>query len=362
LNVFEIRCKSRFFCLFSNKNFAYFFCIHSFLYAFTNKQSRESTKFALNLQDVLVRIHDNITQLPAINHPIITVGTFDGVHIGHQRIIQRINQLAQEVNGESVLLTFNPHPRIVLFPEDENIKLITTTDEKNNTLAQFGLQHVIHLPFEKTFSRLSAQEYVRDFLVNHIGLHTIVIGYDHRFGRNRQGDLNLLKELSPVYGFNVEEIAAQTIDDINVSSTKIRHAIQAGDMEQANEFLGHPFVINGTVVKGEQIGRTIGFPTANVYIGDQYKILPKNGVYRVKVVLKNIVYSGIMNIGVKPTLLGNVQRPTTEVHLFEFNEDIYGAHLTILPEQFIREEQKFDSLHLLKAQIQQDILAVQKVF
>jgi riboflavin kinase / FMN adenylyltransferase len=309
-----------------------------------------------------LKIHDDIHQLPPLHNPIVTVGTFDGVHIGHQRIIQRINQLAKEVGGESVLLTFNPHPRIVLFPDDEDIKLITSSEEKNEMLEKFGLQHVIHLPFEKSFSRLSAQEYIRDFLVNGIGLHTIVIGYDHRFGRNRQGDLSLLKELSPVYGFNVEEIAAQTIEDINVSSTKIRLALLDGNIALANEFLGHPFSINGKVVKGEQIGRTIGFPTANVYVEDSYKILPKNGVYGVKVVLYGKTYAGIMNVGIKPTLPGQSQRPTVEVHLFDFEGDIYGERLTILPEQFIRAEQKFDSLHELKAQIQQDILAVQKVF
>ncbi len=308
-----------------------------------------------------MKIHDDITLLPRLNRPVVTVGTFDGVHIGHQKILKRINQLANEVNGESVLLTFNPHPRIVLFPDDENIKLITTTEEKNHMLHQFGLQHVIHLPFEKSFSRLSAQEYVRDFLVNHIGVHTIVIGYDHRFGRNRQGDLSLLKELSPVYGFQVEEIAAQTIDDINVSSTKIRQAIQAGDLEQANEFLGHPFMLNGEVVLGEQIGRTIGFPTANIAIRDSYKILPKNGVYSVTVTCEGLSYSGIMNIGIKPTVHNTNNRPSVEVHLFDFSGDLYGKTLTLYPQHFIREEQKFESLHALKAQIHHDILNVQKV-
>jgi riboflavin kinase / FMN adenylyltransferase len=308
-----------------------------------------------------VQIHDDITQLPRFNRPIVTVGTFDGVHIGHQQILKRINHIAREVDGESVLLTFNPHPRIVLFPNDENIKLITTTDEKNQTLKKFGLQHVIHLPFEKSFSMLSAQEYIRDFLVNRIGVHTIVIGYDHRFGRNRQGDLNLLQELGPVYGFNVEEIAAQTIDDINVSSTKIRHAIQSGDIVQANEFLGHPFMLTGEVVAGEQIGRTIGFPTANVAINDVYKIPPKNGVYRAGALIDGIHYSGIMNIGTKPTFHNTTKRPSIEIHLFSFTGDLYGKSITLFPQQFIRDEQKFDSLHTLKAQIQQDILKVQQL-
>jgi riboflavin kinase/FMN adenylyltransferase len=234
-----------------------------------------------------LKIHENIELLPHIKNPIVTVGTFDGVHVGHQKIIARINEIAQNIGGESVLLTFNPHPRLVLFPDDENIKLITTTDEKNEILASLGLNHVIYLPFEKEFSQLSAQEYVRDFLVNKIGVHTMVIGYDHHFGRNRLGNLALLKELSTVYDFQVEEISALAIDEINVSSTKVRNSLLEGNISLANEYLGHPFTLNGVVIKGEQIGRTIGFPTANVFIKDKYKIIPKSGVYSVEVVFNN---------------------------------------------------------------------------
>jgi riboflavin kinase/FMN adenylyltransferase len=304
-----------------------------------------------------VKIHENIDSLPRIKKPIVTVGTFDGVHVGHQKIIARINELAKQEGGESVLLTFNPHPRLVLFPEDENIKLITTTDEKNAILESLGLNHVIYLPFEKSFSLLSAQEYVRDFLVNKIGVHTMVIGYDHHFGRNRLGNLALLKELSLVYNFKVEEISAHAIDAINVSSTKVRSALLEGNIVQANEYLGHPFTLSGTVEKGSQIGRTIGYPTANLHIKDTYKILPKLGVYSVEVIFNNERLKGMMNIGSKPTINNDeVSKMTIEVHIFDFSQNIYDNPITIIPSHYIREEQKFSNVEELKIQLAVDKL------
>jgi riboflavin kinase / FMN adenylyltransferase len=304
-----------------------------------------------------VKIHENIDSLPRIKKPIVTVGTFDGVHVGHQKIIARINELAKQEGGESVLLTFNPHPRLVLFPDDENIKLITTTDEKNAILESLGLNHVIYLPFEKSFSLLSAQEYVRDFLVNKIGVHTMVIGYDHHFGRNRLGNLALLKELSLVYNFKVEEISAHAIDAINVSSTKVRSALLEGNIVQANEYLGHPFVLSGIVEKGQQIGRTIGYPTANIYIKDTYKILPKLGVYSVEVIFNNERLKGMMNIGSKPTIKNvEASKMTIEVHIFNFNQNIYDKQITIIPSHYIREEQKFSNVEELKIQLAADKL------
>ncbi len=304
-----------------------------------------------------MKIHENIDSLPRIKKPIVTVGTFDGVHVGHQKIIARINELAKQEGGESVLLTFNPHPRLVLFPEDENIKLITTTDEKNAILESLGLNHVIYLPFEKSFSLLSAQEYVRDFLVNKIGVHTMVIGYDHHFGRNRLGNLALLKELSLVYNFKVEEISAHAIDAINVSSTKVRSALLEGNIVQANEYLGHPFTLSGTVEKGSQIGRTIGYPTANLHIKDTYKILPKLGVYSVEVIFNNERLKGMMNIGSKPTINNDeVSKMTIEVHIFDFSQNIYDNPITIIPSHYIREEQKFSNVEELKIQLAVDKL------
>ncbi len=301
-----------------------------------------------------MKIHENIELLPHIKNPIVTVGTFDGVHVGHQKIIARINEIAQNIGGESVLLTFNPHPRLVLFPDDENIKLITTTDEKNDILASLGLNHVIYLPFEKEFSRLSAQEYVRDFLVNKIGVHTMVIGYDHHFGRNRLGNLALLKELSTVYDFQVEEISALAIDEINVSSTKVRNSLLEGNISLANEYLGHPFTLNGVVIKGEQIGRTIGFPTANVFVKDTYKIIPKSGVYGVEVVFNKGRLKGMMNIGFKPTLNKSLNDLSIEVHIFDFDQMIYDQPITVYPKHFIRGEQKFSNIEALKNQLEID--------
>lgn len=298
-----------------------------------------------------MKIHDNIALLSYIKNPIVTVGTFDGVHVGHQKIIKRIIEIAKNEGGESVLLTFNPHPRLVLFPDDENIKLITTTDEKNELLASLGLDHVIYLPFEKEFSRLSAQEYVRDFLVNKIGVHTMVIGYDHHFGRNRLGNLALLKELSSVYDFKVEEISALAIDEINVSSTKVRNSLLDGNIALANEYLGHPFMLNGVVVSGDQLGRTIGFPTANIFIKDKHKIVPKCGVYSVEIMFNKVRFKGMMNIGYKPTINELNHRLSIEVHLFDFSEDIYDQQLTLFPVQFIREEQKFNTIEDLKNQL-----------
>lgn len=294
-------------------------------------------------------IHRSINEIAKINNPILTVGTFDGVHIGHQKIISRINEIAKEKGGESVLLTFHPHPRLVLFPDDDSLKLINTIDEKTSLLDQFKLDHVIYMAFEKQLSRMTPVEYVRDILVNKIGINTIVIGYDHHFGRNREGDIDLLRELGPIYDFEVIEISAQDIDDITVSSTKVRKAIEEGEIRTATEFLGHKFTLSGTVVKGQQIGRELGFPTANLQISDPNKIVPGNGVYAVKGKVNGQILRGMLNIGVKPTL-GNRDQ-SIEVHFFEFNEDLYGQEVTIEFVDRIRDEKKFENLQALKSQL-----------
>lgn len=300
-----------------------------------------------------MKVHKDINLISGIQKPILTVGTFDGVHIGHQSIISRINELADKLGGESVLLTFHPHPRMVLFPDDDTLKLINTIDEKLDLLARYGLKHVINIPFVKEFSRMSPVEYVRDILVNQIGIDTIVIGYDHHFGRNRQGNLKLLQELAPLYEFNVEEISAQDIDEITVSSTKVRKSILDGDIKSANEFLGYRFMLSGKVVKGKQIGRAIGFPTANLFIEDKHKIIPKNGVYIVNVKFENNEYKGILNIGINPTVNEN-SVTSIEVHLLDVDIDLYGEYITLFFVDRIRDEQKFDNLEDLKKQIEID--------
>ncbi len=282
---------------------------------------------------------------------MVTTGTFDGVHIGHQSILRRLKEIAHEVKGETVLLTFWPHPRQVLY-NDQDLRLIQTLEERQEKLAEVGVDHLIIHPFTKDFSRLTSLEFIRDQLVNGIHTHRLVIGYNHQFGRNREGSFEHLKEYAPVYGFEVEEISAQDIDQVNVSSTKIREALAKGDILTANQYLGDPFRISGQVVKGDQIGRTLGYPTANIEIPESYKLIPSQGVYAVKVLIEGFAYKGMLNIGNRPTLNGTDQR--IEVHLFDFNKDIYNKWVRIEFVDFLREDVKFDSLNELKNQLSID--------
>lgn len=301
-----------------------------------------------------MNVFKDFDELAKIPNPILTIGTFDGVHLGHQKIIEKLNTVASKHGGESVLFTFYPHPRMVLFPENHGLKLIQTQVEKLAKLERIGLQNVIVHPFTKEFSRLTAIEFVRDYLVAKLNVKTIVIGYDHQFGKNREGSLSLLQELAPIYDFNVVEIAAQDIEDVNVSSTKIRKALTSGDVGTANEFLGEPFEIAGTVVHGEEIGRSIGYPTANIEIESELKLIPKNGVYAVRCVLDNqSEYFGLLNIGNRPSV-NNEGIQTIEVHLLDFKGDLYNKTLTIKLISYLRAEEKFTSLAALKAQINKD--------
>lgn len=304
-------------------------------------------------------VHRSINEIAKIDNPILTVGTFDGVHIGHQKIIARINEIAKEKGGESVLLTFHPHPRLVLFPDDDSLKLINTIEEKTVLLDGFGLDHVIYMAFEKELSRMSPVEYVRDILVNKIGVSTVVIGYDHHFGRNREGDIELLRELGPIYDFDVIEIPVQEVDEISVSSTKVRRAIEQGEINFANEFLGHTFSLTGTVIEGKRVGREIGFPTANIKLNDPNKIVPGKGVYAVKGKAGGQELNGMLNVGVKPTIGENQQ--TIEVHFFEFNDDLYNQEVKIEFIERIRDEQKFENLEQLKDQLQKDQEEAQRI-
>jgi len=301
-----------------------------------------------------LKIIKNLDEIVSIPSPVLTIGTFDGVHIGHQRIINQLNEVGQVKDGESVLFTFYPHPRMVIFPENHGLKLIQTQEEKLQKLSRMGLQNVIVYPFTKDFSRLTGTQFVRDFLVNKLNVKTIVIGYDHQFGRNREGTLKLLHELSPVYGFDVIEIEAQDIDDVNVSSTKIRSAIAEGDIQTANSYLGEPFQINGKIIKGKQIGRKIGFPTANLSIENELKLLPKNGAYAVRCTLENgVMHFGLLNIGVRPTVSIH-KNLSIEVHILDFSGDIYGQNLQVELLDFLRDEKKFLTLEELKTQITTD--------
>lgn len=297
------------------------------------------------------------TQLPVpgqIINPVVTIGTFDGVHLGHGKILDRVKQRAGEINGQSVVITFDPHPRKIIFPFDENLKLLNTQQEKILNLSGNKIDHLIVIPFTKEFSRMTAMEFVRDVLVNQIGVNELIIGYDHHFGRNREGSIANLVEMAALFGFKVEEIPAKLINEAAISSTKIRNAILTGDIQTANEFLGYKFELSGTVVKGEQLGRNLGFPTANLQLTDLDKIIPARGVYRVDVQLEDKLLPGVMNVGYKPTVSkGNSL--TVEVHVLDFNQDLYGKSISIRLLQKIREERKFNSLNDLKEQISKDV-------
>jgi len=301
-----------------------------------------------------VNVFKGFEQVNNISRPILTIGTFDGVHLGHQKIIQQLNEIAENVNGESVLFTFYPHPRMVLFPDNHGLKLIQTQAEKLQKLQRTGLKNVVVYPFSNDFSRVSAVNFIRDFLVNELNVHTVIIGYDHQFGKNREGSLSLLQELAPIYDFNVIEIKAQDIDDVNVSSTKIRTALTSGDIMTANKYLGEPFELTGKVVHGQKIGRSLGYPTANLDLESDVKIIPKDGVYFVKVYLEQRKpFIGILNIGMRPTIYDN-EHQTIEVHILDFKEEIYGKHLTLVLLERLRNEIKFDSKDQLQEQIIKD--------
>ena len=282
---------------------------------------------------------------------IVTLGTFDGVHIGHKKIIEKIILNAAIHDCESLILTFFPHPRMVL-QEKSEIRLLNTLDEKILLLENTGLDNLIIHPFDESFSRLTAEEFVSEILVGKLNVHKIIIGHDHRFGRNRTADINDLILFGVQYGFEVEQISAQEIDAVAVSSTKIRNALNDGNIALANQFLGYHYCLNGTVVHGKQLGRTIGYPTANIKIDQDYKLLPKIGVYAVKSTIGNQTVFGMMNIGNNPTLGENSL--TIEVHYFDLDIDLYGQTVAIFILFFLRDEQKFGSLDLLKGQLSKD--------
>ena len=292
--------------------------------------------------------HTNANTFSGSKNTVVTIGTFDGVHIGHQKIV---NRLVNQAELDSVILTFFPHPRMVL-QQDNTIKLLHTIEEKTTVLEQLGLDHLVIHPFTKEFSRLTAQQFVENILVNQLKAKKIIIGYDHRFGRNRTADISTFKDFGEQYGFVVEEITKQDVDDVAVSSTKIRTALQKGQIEKANAFLGQPYMLTGTIVKGKGIGKTLGYPTASIQIEEAYKLIPKNGVYIVKTNFKGITYFGMMNIGTNPTVGGKSQ--TIETYFFNMDTDLYGSKMTIQMLKRIRDEKKFASVDQLIEAMQND--------
>jgi len=313
----------------------------------------DSTEYIKSTKFNDLKVYYSLEEVPEIKNPVITLGTYDGVHQGHQQIIDFLTKSAKKINGETVLFTFHPHPRMVLHPDDHNLELIQDIDRRIECLADSGIDHLILFPFTKDFSRISATEFVRNILVNALNVKLLTIGYNHHFGRNREGNIELLRELAPVYNFEVEEIPAFRLDELSVSSTKIRKALKSGDIKTANQYLGRPFRFKGEVVHGDQLGTKIGFPTANIGNVVDYQIIPGNGVFAVKVKLDGSIFEGMLNIGTRPTVTNSTER-RLEVHLFDFNEDIYGKEVELFLLDRIREEKTFLSIDDLKTQLQKD--------
>jgi riboflavin kinase/FMN adenylyltransferase len=300
-----------------------------------------------------MKVYKHLSEFNPIKNAVVTTGTFDGVHIGHQKIIHRVKEIAHQIAGESVIITFHPHPRLVLFPEDNHLKMLNTLPEKIQLLAASGIDHLIIIPFTKEFSRLSSVDFIQQILVDQIGTKKLVIGYDHHFGKNREGSFPQLVAFGEKYHFEVVETPAFELNGTAISSTKIRKALAVGDTEMAALFLGTPFVLTGKVIHGNKLGRTIGFPTANLAIEQATKILPEIGVYAVKVKINDLVYSGVMNVGKKPTVM-QTDAISVEVFIFDFSADIYDQVISVSVYHRLRGEQRFESVDLLKQQLAKD--------
>lgn len=298
-----------------------------------------------------MKIFHSINDFEFTKKTILTLGTFDGVHIGHRKILEKITQSTNDGEFESLVLTFFPHPRMVL-QEQSQVKVLNTIEEKIDLLENIGIQNLVIHPFDEAFSRLTAQEFVKTVLVNQFHIQKIIIGYDHRFGRNRTANIDDLITYGKLYDFEVEQISAQEIDAISISSTKIRKALLAGNMDLANEYLGYNYSLTGIVLKGKQLGRTIGFPTANLKIAEDFKLIPQNGVYIVKSIINQRIIFGMMNIGFNPTVEG--ENLSIEIHYFDFDGDLYEQHVTVSLLHYLRPEQKFESVSFLKKQLDKD--------
>ncbi|MBU1009866.1 MAG: bifunctional riboflavin kinase/FAD synthetase [Bacteroidetes bacterium] len=299
-----------------------------------------------------MKIYYDINAFVPVPNAVVTVGTFDGVHLGHQAIFNKMIEEASEINGETVVITFHPHPRIVLQLESSNLRFISTQEMKIRRLANMGIQNLIIIPFTKEFSRTRSETFIKEYIVDRIRPAYLVIGYDHHFGKNRMGDFRKLYDMGHRYGFKVDRIPAQDVENIAISSTKIRKALDAGDVHKANRLLGYAYSLTGKVVHGNELGRTIGFPTANIALEDQYKLITAAGVYACQVEWKSELYKGMGNIGYRPTI--NEGDLTIEVHIFDFDADIYDEEITISFIERIRDEKRFDSMQALRDQLGHD--------
>jgi riboflavin kinase / FMN adenylyltransferase len=299
-----------------------------------------------------MQIHQDINQLPLFKNAVITIGTFDGVHLGHRQIIDSLKEEAAKASGESVIITFHPHPRKVVSSVITGVRLINTLAERIELLEKTGINHLVIVPFTDFFANQTAEEYIRDFLVEKFRPHTIIIGYDHRFGKERSGDYKLMEEKAPVYNYQLKEISEHLLDAIKVSSTNIRNAILHSNVDEANRLLGYTFFFEGEVIHGDKIGREIGYPTANLKSSDEEKIAMGDGIYAVYADVDGQQYKGMMSIGFRPTVNGRTR--VTEVNLFDFKQEIYGKTIRVYVKKYLRSEVKFDDLEALKEQLHRD--------
>lgn len=307
-----------------------------------------------------MHIHYNLDNFVAIN-PVVTIGTFDGVHLGHQEVISELKRISLLSGGDSVVFTFEPHPRIVISPGEDSLRLLSTKDEKIRLMEKFGVDHLVIYPFTIEFSKLSYNEFVTNILVAKMKISSLVVGYDHRFGQGRKGDFNSLEMLSNKLNFKVEQLSQLLVDNKIVSSTKIRLALEAGDISKANHFLGYRYSLTGKVIEGKQLGRKIGFPTANIETFDNHKLVPGDGVYAVFVQSGGKVYKGMLNIGIRPTVNYNADHKSIEVHIFDFDDDIYNSEITLNFVSKIRNEQKFAGIVELREQLVKDRALVESI-
>ena len=307
-----------------------------------------------------MKLHKNIENLN-LKNPLATIGMFDGVHKGHMEIIKTLKKTAREIGGESVVITFWPHPRMI-FEGNNSVRLLTTMDEKASLMEKSDIDHLVIIPFNREFANLSYKKFVKNILVDKIKIKTIIVGYDHQFGKNREGNFEKLLELAKQYTFHVNKLDAQIVENEKVSSSLIREALQQGNIENANGFLGYAYHFTGYVVEGKKKGRSIGYPTANLILHEAYKLIPGKGVYAVKVKSGNNNYNGMMNIGYRPTIVEDNKQKTIEVHIFDYNKDLYGKELTVILDKKIRDEKKFDSIDELIQQLKKDEAEVRQYF
>ncbi len=308
-----------------------------------------------------MQVYRNTESLPLFRNAILTIGTFDGVHTGHRQVIDQMKRQAAEVGGETVIITFDPHPRTIV-KASSGIQIINTMEEKIELFSSLGIDHLVIIPFTEKFALLSAEDYISQFLIRYFQPHTLIIGYDHRFGNGRSGNYELLKDQSDIYHFRLMEIPAHLLDTISVSSTRIREAVARGDIEVSSQLLGYTYFFTGTVAEGSQLGRTLGYPTANLDLEEKTKLIPGDGVYAVDVIVSdepNAIYKGMMNIGYRPTVDGT--KKLIEVNIFNFDRMIYGKALKVFVKKFMRSELRFSGLDALKEQLGKDKKEAEKI-